>query len=604
MRQAVRTPSQANGESSGQDRSSRRAFSGLPSRNYRPTGSLAYLQAKSLYLYTPSFQVPLPRVPLAPKLCAYPFNRDAICGQPSQDPAASQTEKNHTNLHLTRNQTSSSTPFSEGLGEETGANVFDVAASLQLLQEFDVAGILPNLINPKGYPNLLALPPPLPAGGQGTPGVRTAGHSGSRPSSAGGSQSPSTSVSFQHLPAEDLAIVANVLPELALQRVQNALLNKRDGEEGNALKGEKRKPQEERGASPRVDKEGDFDAAAGVYRHPTQPHLRPKRIFTVVPDRRLCGNDYLPVGIDLPADEAEGAHPERDASRGCPDGSEAFAAELTSSLSEHAGRDMPPAVLVVSEATGTSVSYAYYTRLPEGAEKSGLQFKREENEAASDAETVHAKYRFARFYSSHMLTKNAAAPAENSFLLIIPNASPASPTKQSSLPREEFAYVVPLHSQRRILVKAGGSARRPRLSVLARAPTKEEEENTEARREAACGRAPGKKRGGDFSGDEEAFASEASLHEGEASGREDGSDDARAESESGRKRRRQSPPEASGHEGEDADTGSDALFANDEEEEKDVSSSSASSSSESSSSGSEDEGEDDSSDSSNEEDEE
>ncbi|KYK63923.1 RNA polymerase II associated Paf1 complex component PAF1 [Toxoplasma gondii TgCatPRC2] len=577
MRQTGRPASQATGAGAGEDRPSGRRLAFVPSRNFRPSGSLAYLQTKSLYLYSPSFQVPLPRIPLAPKFCAYPFSREAICGKPPAQDAASKETR-----HLTRQLGAAggnSIPLEE-VGEETGANVFDVVASLQLLQEFDVAGILPNLINPKGYPNLLAVPPLAAPPVVGGSGVRTAGK---------GQASAPFSL-FQHLPAEDFDIVSNVLPELALHRMQQARLSKREGEKGKASEGTKSRAP----GGTDADRAGAFEAA-GLYRHPTQPHLKPKRIFSVVPHRRLCGNDYLPVGIDLPA-EVE-ADLEKEAT-----GDSLFLDESGEtgdrrSLAAGATRQMPPAVLLVNEATKTSVSYGFYTKVPESETS---QVKREEGEAADKAaETLNAKYRFSRFYSSHMLAKDAGAPTENSFLLFIPNASSAVEEAQgASPPREELAFVVPLHSQRRILVKAGGSARRPRLSLAARVLTKEEEEDREARRAAACGREPGKRRVDDMSGEDEGSGSDASLRDTSGEEASDGGGDS---SETGRKRRRQSP-EAAEPDGESG--GQDALFAHDEEEEREASTSSSSSSSDSSSSGSEDDGEEDSSESSNEEDEE
>ncbi|KEP60780.1 UNVERIFIED_CONTAM: RNA polymerase II associated Paf1 complex component PAF1 [Hammondia hammondi] len=573
MRQTGRPASQATG--AGEDRLSGRRFAFVPSRNFRPSGSLAYAQTKSLYLYSPSFQVPLPRVPLAPKFCAYPFSREAICGKPpAQDAAAKETR------HLTRQlgAAGGNSASLEEVGEETGANVFDVVASLQLLQEFDVAGILPNLINPKGYPNLLAVPPLATSPAAGGSGLRTAGKG----------QASAPLALFQHLPAEDFDIVSNVLPELALHRMQHAQLNKREGEKGKASDETKSRAPGGTGA----DRAGTFEAA-GLYRHPTQPHLKPKRIFSVVPHRRLCGNDYLPVGIDLPAEvEADLEKEVTGDSLFLDDREETGDRRL---LAARATRQMPPALLLVNEATKTSVSYGFYTKVPESETS---QVKREEGEAADKAaEPLNAKYRFSRFYSSHMLAKDAGPPTENSFLLFLPNASATVEAQGSSPPREEVAFVVPLHSQRRILVKAGGSARRPRLSVAARVLTKEEEEERETRRAAACGREPGKRRADDMSGEEDGFGSDASLHDTSGEEASDGGDS----SETGRKRRRQSPEAAE----PDGDSGAqDALFAHDEEEEREASTSSSSSSSDSSSSGSEDDGEEDSSESSNEEDEE
>ncbi|PFH38055.1 RNA polymerase II associated Paf1 complex component PAF1 [Besnoitia besnoiti] len=564
----------------------------LPSKNFRPTGSLAYLQTKSPYLYAPSFQVPLPRVPLAPKFCTYSFSRDKVCGKPSSLDAAAATQSSEK-APPPRNAAAPSAPAEEELEDDAGASVFDVAASLQLLQEFDVAGLLPNLINPKGYPNLLAVPPP-PVSGARTPG--------SRPIST----RPAAAFAFQHLPPEDLALVANVLPELKSQR---ALLAKReirkaDGEgeaedgRGAAAKSsgdEFGKSEERSGGLKDEAGEGRADAAFGVYRHPRHPHLRPRRIFSVVPHRRLCGNDYLPVGIDLPA------------------------AELEALEAAGASTEMPPALLLVNETTRTSVSYAYYTRAAEAASRSpsapkgeeGREgdaggVKREESEhdkgdawpqtkGGDGGAPLQAKYRFARDYSCPMLSKKSPTATEHSFLLILPNA-----TADAEASVESFAYVVPLHSQRRILVKAGGNVRRPRLTVVARPPTQEEEEGREARRAAACGRGRGRKRGREFSGEEDASDSEELEGDEELAGEtepEEAAEGDAAEGPESRKRRRKG---AAAEEG-DGGAGADGLFDDEEEEEKEESASSSSSDSSSSEDEGEEEEEEDSSESSNEE---
>ncbi|XP_026192596.1 histone-lysine N-methyltransferase 2D-like, partial [Cyclospora cayetanensis] len=106
---------------------------GLPSRAViEPLGSLAYLQHRSAFAFSPGFELPLPTLSLAPRLAAYPLKKRLLgCCDPSKDASTG------------------------GLG---GPSVVDAAWSQQLLSPFDASGLLPSLVNPLGYPRLLLVP--------------------------------------------------------------------------------------------------------------------------------------------------------------------------------------------------------------------------------------------------------------------------------------------------------------------------------------------------------------------------------------------------------------------------------------------------------------
>lgn len=154
-----------------------------------PLGSLAYLDLKSEFAFHPHFELPLPSVGLTPRLAAYPFAAAAPLHSSSRHPKSS-----------TRSGEAAAQAEGQRLWEdgEDVANAFDAAFAQQLLTVFDAAGLVPNLINPFGYPQLLV----------------DSTHASFAAPPGSGRPEEGLKARLEALAPEDLALVVDVLPEI------------------------------------------------------------------------------------------------------------------------------------------------------------------------------------------------------------------------------------------------------------------------------------------------------------------------------------------------------------------------------------------------------
>lgn len=235
---------------------------GLPSRGViEPLGSLAYLQHRSAFAFSPAFGMPLPSLSLPPRLAAYPLKKRLICGQRDEG---------------------SFVP-----------SAIDAAAAQQLLTPFDAAGLLPSLVNPLGYPRLM-LDPPLPSlsrAPRGPPGGSPAHQQ--RHQQQQKRPLPSADAMKQCLEAlhqEDLALVLDALPEIpdSLRRSlrQRVLVRGAPGTPGVDSDSAITAQQQRQGT--RIQQQ-----QYAMLKHPSRPHLTVKRVRTRRCPASLSLDSYL-----------------------------------------------------------------------------------------------------------------------------------------------------------------------------------------------------------------------------------------------------------------------------------------------------------------------
>lgn len=439
---------------------------GLPSRGViEPLGSLAYLQHRSAFAFSPALEMPLPPLSLPPRLAAYPLKRRLVCGQ----------------------------------GDEGSfvPSVIDAAAAQQLLTPFDAAGLLPSLVNPLGYPRLL-LDPPLPSPPReprGPPGASPAHqHRQQQQQKRPLASADAMKECLESLHQDDLTLVLDTLPEIpdSLRRSLRQRIRQGQGPSSGA-------PGQDSGvlnaaaSASQQQRQGTRPQHQRVsFMHPSKPHLKVKRVLRVLPHPSASGVRLVQVGLDVPPAEKkvlalppstragqEQQGQEQQQERGQQQ-------ELQHDRSRRGALSW--ALLLPSSGSGggDAVTYALYLR---DAQKEAADSEAATPTASAAAAATGAgrgpeergeqqqpySYGFRRDYVwQPSAAAGGAAGTERAVVLVLPPPpSDSSPQRSERLRDEEGeeCLMLQLAGPRRVLLKAGGSRRRP--GVLAFAGAKE-----------------------------------------------------------------------------------------------------------------------------------